>query len=149
MAEINLTQSEADALIAIEKHRANDDSWDYPSLGGVISIPLVSADKRETFNLDIRRGRMDLLKGTYQNRARQIIVLVRMDFGGQPHRNPDGEEISSPHLHIYKEGYGDKWAFPVPGDKFSNMSDLWQLLNDFMKFCNIKEQPIIEKGLFT
>jgi hypothetical protein len=149
MAEINLTQSEADALIAIEKRRVNDDRWNYPSLGGAISISLISADKRENFHLDIRKGRIDLLKGTYQNRARQIIVLVRMDFGGQPHRNPDGKEIPSPHLHIYKEGFGDKWALPVTTDKFPNVSNLWKLLNDFMEFCNIKEPPIIEKGLFT
>ena len=144
MAEINLTQSEADALIAIEKQRLNDDRWNCPSLGGTISIPLTSTDKRESFHLDISRGRIDLLRGKYQNRARQIIVLVRIDFGGQPHRNPDGEELPSPHLHIYREGFGDKWAVPVPPDKFPNMSDLWQTLNDFMQFCNIKEPPIIE-----
>ena len=149
MAEINLTQSEAEALISIDKYRINDVGWEYPSLGGLISVPLISADKRENFHLDIRRGRMDLLKGIYQNRARQIIVLVRMDFGGQPHRNPDGEEIPSPHLHMYKEGFGDKWAYPLPDDKFPDIVDHWQLLNDFMKFCNIKEPPIIERGLFT
>lgn len=48
---------------------------------------------RENFLLDIRRGKIDLLKATNQNRARQTIVLVRLDLGGAPHRNPDGEEI--------------------------------------------------------
>src|SRR5690349_3665382 len=109
-----LTQSEADALIAMEKHRVNDDAWDYPGLGVSLSIPLVSIDKRENFILDVARGRIDLRKGTYQNRARQTVILVRLDFGGQPHRNPDGVEVSSPHLHVYREGYGDKWAIPVP-----------------------------------
>ena len=33
MAEINLTQSEADALIAMEKHRANEDRNSFP-MGG-------------------------------------------------------------------------------------------------------------------
>lgn len=33
MAEINLTQGEADALIALEKHRADDRQWDYPDAG--------------------------------------------------------------------------------------------------------------------
>ncbi len=149
MAEINLTQAEADALIAMEKHRIDDTRWDYSGLGGSISIPLVSANKRENFMLDISRGRIDLLRGKYQNRARQVIVLVRLDFGGQPHRNPDDKEIPSPHLHIYREGFGDKWAFPVPSGHFPNLSDLWQTLNDFMVFCNIKEPPIIERGLFT
>lgn len=148
MAEINLTQAEADALIAREKRRIDDERWNYPGLGGSISIPLVSSDKRENFFLDIGRGHIDLLKGTYQNRSRQVIVLVRLDFGGWPHRNPDDEEIPCPHLHIYREGYGDKWAMPIPADMFSNVSDLWQTLEDFMRLCNIIEPPLIDKGLF-
>jgi len=149
MADINLTQAEAEALIAMEKHRLDDARWDYPGLGGSLNIPLVSIDKREDFLLDVSRGKIDLLKGTYQNRSRQIVVLVRLDFGGHPHRNPDDEEIPSPHLHIYREGYGDKWAEPVPADRFPNMSDLWRTLEDFMRFCNITEPPFIERGLFA
>jgi hypothetical protein len=149
MAEINLTQAEADALIALAKHRVDDRPWDYPGLGGYISIPLVSADRREEFILDAGRGRIDLAKGTYQNRARQVVVLVRLDFGGAPHRNPDGEEISAPHMHLYREGYGDKWARPVPGDRFSNLDDAWRTLHDFMRFCNIVEPPNIRRGLFA
>ena len=149
MAEISLTQVEADALIVMEKIRVNDDLWDYPGLGGSICIPLISKDKRENFILDISRGKIDLLRGRYQNRCRQIIVLVRLDFGGQPHRNPDGEEISSPHFHIYKEGYGDKWAVSLPIDKFPNINDLFQTLQDFMMYCNITEPPLIQKGLFS
>ena len=99
--------------------------------------------------LDVSRGRIDLTKGTYQNRSRQVIVLVRLDFGGQPHCNPDGQEIPLHHLHIYREGYGDKWAVPVLADQFSNISDLWQTLQDFMIFCNITEPPFIKRGLFS
>ena len=121
MAEINLTQTEADALIAMEKRRINDERWDYPVLGGSISVPLISADRKENFILDVSRGKINLAKGTYQNRARQVVVLVRLDFGGQPHRNPDGEELESPHLHVYREGYGDKWAVPVPTGAFPNL----------------------------
>ncbi|MDI6788671.1 MAG: hypothetical protein QME51_09895 [Planctomycetota bacterium] len=148
MAEINLTQAEADALIALEKHRIDDTPYDYPAQGGAICIPLISTDKRENFLLDISRGKIDLLKGKYQNRVRKVVVLVRLDFGGQPHRNPDGQEIASPHLHIYREGYGDKWASTVPQQSFSNVSNLWQTLTDFIHFCNIVTPPIIDRGLF-
>jgi Family of unknown function (DUF6978) len=51
MTDINLTQSEADALIAMKKYRINEAQWDYPSLGGTVSIPLRSEDKREEFFL--------------------------------------------------------------------------------------------------
>lgn len=149
MAELNLTQTEADALIALAKHRVDATEWNYPDLGGAVSVPLVSADRREQFLLDLRRGRIDLAKGTYQNRGRQVVVLVRLDFGGAPHRNPDGEEIDSPHLHLYREGFGDKWAVRVPSDRFANVGDPWRTLEDFMRFCNIVEPPIIRRGLFT
>lgn len=149
MADANLTQAEGDALIAMAKYRVDMTEWNYPDLGGVISVPLFSADRRENFLLDVRRGRIDLAKGTYQNRGRQVVVLVRLDFGGAPHRNPDGEEIDSPHLHLYREGFGDKWAIPVPGDVFGDVTDQWRTLQDFMQYCNIAEIPLIRRGLFT
>ncbi len=150
MSDIDLTQAEADLLIAMEKHRANDDQWEYPDFGGSISIPLISPDRRENFFLDLYRGRIDLQKGTYQNRSRQVIVLVRLDFGGQPHRNPDGEEVPAPHLHVFREGFADKWAVPAPLDSFPHLgTNLWETLNDFMIFCNVTKQPLIQKGLWT
>ena len=149
MAEIDLTQAEADALIAMEKHRVDDQRHDYPWLGGCLTVPLQSADKREHFLLDISRSRIDVLRAKYQNRSRQVVVLVRLDIGGAPHRNPDGGEIPCPHLHVYREGFAHKWAVGAPTDKFPNTTDLWQTLNDFMRYCNITQPPIIEKGLFT
>ncbi len=149
MIDARLTQAEADALLAMEKRRVDTTERDYPDLGGRITAPLVSADGREQFFLDLRRARLDLRKGTYQNRARQVAILARLDFGGPPHRNPDGEEVGSSHLHLYRERYGDKWTFPVPADHFRNLDDPWLTLDDFMRFCNITEPPLIKRGLFT
>ena len=149
MAETNLTQAEAEALIAMEKHRVNEGSSDFPADGESVTLPLQSADRREQFLLDLSRGRIDLRKVKMQNRGRQVVVLVRLDLGGAPHRNPDGEEIPVPHLHVYREGYGDKWVAPVPVDRFGNLDDVWQTLGDFMGYCNITQPPRIQKGLFT
>src|SRR3970040_185439 len=143
MADLNLTQAEADALIAMEKHRLNEDRSDFPMGGQSLALALQSPDKREHFLLDLSRGRIDLLKVKMQNRARQVVVLVRLDLGGAPHRNPDDEEISAPHLHVYREGYGDKWAIRVPPDRFTSTSDLWTTLEEFMRFCNITQPPHI------
>lgn len=150
-ADIILTQAEADALIRMEKHSADDNPVWFPDPGGAVTVPLVSATEihREKFLLDISRSRIDLFKGTHQMRGRQVIVLVRLDFGGQPHHNPDGEEIGSPHLHIYREGFGDKWALAVPADKFSNMDNQWVRLQDFLRFCNITRGPNFQRKLFT
>lgn len=149
MTDLSLSQVEADALIASEKRRVDATQWAYPESGGPLSIPLISTDRREQFVLDIRRSRIDLTKGTYQNRGRRVVVLARLDFGGSPHRNPDGNKVESPHLHLYREGYDDKWAFPVPSDRFADLNDAWQTLVDFMRYCNIVEPPIIRRGLFT
>jgi hypothetical protein len=149
MAEINLTQAEADALIAMEKHRASEEWSDFPMRGESVALPLQSANKREQFLLDLSRGRIDLLKVKMQNRGRQVVVLVRLDLGGAPHRNPDGEEVPTPHLHVYREGYGDKWAVPVPADRFRNPLDAWTTLEDFMRYGNITQPPHIDRGLFT
>jgi hypothetical protein len=147
MAEIHLTQFEADSLISMDKHRLDDERYPFPTSGSLV-VPLQSFDKREQFYLDIRRGRIDLFKGKYQTRARQVVVLVRLDFGGAPHRNPDDQEIGSPHLHIYREGYGDKWAYPIPVNDFPRISDLWGTLEDFLKYCRVTMPPIIDRGLF-
>lgn len=149
MADINLTQAEADVLVAMEKHRTSEERSDFPMGGQSVVLPLQSADRREQFLLDLSRGRIDLLKVKMQNRGRQVVVLVRLDLGGAPHRNPDDEEIPVPHLHVYREGYGDKWAVPVPTDRFSDLADVWVTLEEFMRFCNITQPPHIERGLFT
>jgi hypothetical protein len=149
MADIHLTQAEADELIAMPKHRANDTVVEYPDLGGKVTVPLISENKREHFLLDVSRGRIELKKGTYQTRARQVIILVRLDFGGPTHRNPDDEEIPCPHLHIYREGFGDKWAIPVPVADFPNIADAWATLSHFFDYCNVVEPPQFNQGLFT
>jgi hypothetical protein len=149
MADIDLTQAEADALIAMEKQRTDEQSWGFPMGGESISVPLQSADGREQFLLDLSRGMIDLRKVKMQNRGRQIVVLVRLDLAGPPHRNPDGNEIGTPHIHVYREGYGDKWAIPVPGHSFGDLADVWGTLGDFLRYCNVTLTPRIQRGLFT
>lgn len=148
MADIDLSQAEADALFAMEKVRVNDDSHTFP-VSGSITVPLQSPNKREQFLLDISRGHIDLLRGKYQNRARQVVILARLDFRGAPHQNPDGVEISCPHLHLYREGYADKWAVSLPETAFTRPSDVWGTLEDFMRFCGVTQPPNIQRGLFT
>lgn len=149
MPDINLTQAEADALIAMEKHRTSEARRDFPMGGEFLSLPLESADRREQFLLDLSRGRIDLRKVKMQTRGRQVVVLVRLDMGGAPHRNPDDAEIPAPHLHIYREGYGDKWAIPVPAEHFRDPTDVWTTFEDFLLYCKITRPPHLERGLFT
>lgn len=137
-----LTQSEADVLIAMDKYRVDNKFWNYPPHGSKVLIPLKSADEQERFFLDINRRNRDELKVTYQNRARTSEILFRLCIRDTPHRNPDGEEIESPHIHIYREGYGDKWAVPIPSAHFdTDPTDTGRMFYDFMRRCNIVQPP--------
>ena len=78
MTDVRITQAEADALIALEKRRMDTTVWSYPSSRGCVTVPLVSVDGRESFLLDLRRARIDLAKGTYQNRGRQVVILAQV-----------------------------------------------------------------------
>lgn len=148
MSILDLTQHEADALFSIEKHCVDDTQYIFPGLGGALRIPLISADRKEEFILDITRGRIDLKKNTFQNRARKAIVLVRVDIEGPSHPNPDGEVIPCPHIHLYREGFALKWAHPIPST-FNDPSDVWDTLNRFQTYCNISKPPNIQRELFT
>jgi hypothetical protein len=148
MADIILTQAEADGLIALEKFRLDKTEYEFPQAGATLIVPLKSTDKRENFLLDISRGTIRLAKTKYQTRARQTIVLVRLELEGPKHQNPDGLWIPCPHIHLYREGFADKWAFPVPAN-FRNLSDNMLSLGDFMGYCNIIDPPLVKRGLFT
>ena len=148
MAEILLAQAEADTLIAMNKVRADDKEWRYPQGGEQLSVPLTSEDKRESFALDITRSSIKLTKSTHQNRARQAIVLMRLDVDGPPHRNPDGTEVPCPHLHVYREGFGDKWAVPAPAHLCPPGADAFAVCVSFMSECNIVNAPAFVVGLF-
>ncbi len=149
MAQVSLTQAEADALVRIEKHRVDQQVRPFPERGQSMTVPLQSVDKRESFLVDINRGRIELRKVTYQCRARQIFILVRIDLAGRPHRNPDDEEIPCPHMHVYREDFGDRWATRLPDEYFSDVNDMWGILNGFYQYCNVTLPPKIERGLWS
>lgn len=149
MAEINLTQDDADKLMAMDKRAAEQKEWMFPNPGERIVVPLTSMDRRENFLLDVNRFQIKLTKITYQNRAHTAIILYRLDVDGSPHRNPDGQEIPCPHLHIYREGFGDRWAVSAPSNVCPDTSDLLSTLDAFMQHCKIIEPPVINHGLFA
>lgn len=147
MSNDALTQSEAQMLLAMEKISQNNTEYVFPDLGGNVEIPLISRVGREFFSLDISRKRTALTT-KFQTRARQSLVLARLDFNS-PHRNPDDTEVGVPHLHLYCEGYGDKYAYEIPSGMLSKPTDVQQTLQDFMRYCTIVSPPNIKWGLFS
>ena len=133
----------------MEKRFADEKDWLVPAAGERRSLAVTSADKRENFVLDVTRAQIKITKATYQNRARQAIMLMRLDLAGPPHRNPYGEEIPCPHLHVYREGFGDKWAVVAPPDRYAGPLDLFAMCEAFLTHCNITGPWKMQKGLFS
>lgn len=113
----------------------------------MIELDVKSTDNRESFKVDVnRKGRIRLTKCTYQERYASVEVLLRLDIDGPPHENPDGDVVPCPHLHVYKEGFGDRWAYPIPST-FTNTSDLVRTLGEFLMYCKIRNIPDIQRTI--
>ncbi|WP_159727649.1 hypothetical protein [Methylosinus sp. Ce-a6] len=144
-----LSQAEADALLAIAKRALSNAPVRFPDPGNKISVELQSWNEKERFLLDVNRSYVSLSKITYQTRGRVVIILARLDIDGPPHRNPDDTEVGGSHLHLYREGYADKWAFAVPMEQFRDISKRWETFEDFMKYCGVSEPPQFDRSLFS
>jgi len=143
-----ITEDEVKRLISLEKIPTSNQQITYPSAGETIDIQLTSMDKIEMFVLSVGVGRIDLLKTSNQLRIKTgNIPLVRIDTGNIQHKNPDGTIIAEPHIHIYKEGYGIRFAYPISDYLETNPNDPWQVLQDFMDYCKIIIKPCIIKGV--
>lgn len=141
-----ITQAEADSLIAMSKQFAGSATI-ILSPGIDESYDLIGDDKHERFLLDVWRGTLRLTKYKYQNRARTAIVLVRLDIDGSPHTNPNGQKIGGTHIHVYREGFETRWAFPLDRDVFHNLTNPTGLLTEFCGYCNIQNLPPIQEEL--
>lgn len=142
---MTLTQAEADLLIAMTKIPEDPNAaFSFPSDGQKTTFPLISEDHREFFKLDVNRaGRLHTtLKITHQLRGRDV-QLVRLDIGGGDHMNPDGVLIPCPHLHLYREGFGARWAVAVPPESFRDLSKVSIIFTDFLAYCRVTRFPSV------
>lgn len=139
-----LTQTEADQFIQMVKHFVRAPASITIPPGADDTYDLAGLDDRESFLLDIWRGTLRLTKLKFQNRVRTAIVLVRLDVDGAPHTNPDGQRLAGTHLHLFREGYDDRWAYPVDPSSFSLLSDAGATFQDFCAFCKIESPPPVQ-----
>lgn len=91
----------------------------------------------DIFKLDLKQGVIELKMFTFNNRAQDCFVLCRLDIDDKVHKNPDGHKINEPHIHFYKEGFGDKFAYPASQFNFTDCSDVLKCLKRFFEICNI------------
>ena len=145
-----LTQSDIDLLLNMIKQLKSNDKIVFPPFGTEIKLDVISTTTKDKFIIDIsRKGYIKINRCTYQTRYQKSIILLRLDVNGPPHTNPDGEVIPCPHLHIYREGYESKWAFPLQ-DKINvqNPDDLIEILIRFLEYNKISNIPEIEEQMF-
>jgi hypothetical protein len=105
--------------------------------GGDFVYQAFSSDLRDSFYLDLARPSLKPQKLKLQLRASSMDILVRLDVNGSPHKNPDGHRLGGTHLHLYREGAGDDWAFLLDAGAFSNPNDPLRAFFDFCGYCRI------------
>lgn len=109
---------------------------------------LSSNNGKNTYNLYLSYGKMNVEKISINTVHKQSNkVLVRLDLGNQRHVNPDGTVITSDHIHIYKDGYDEKFAYTLDSDEFKNLfpnpKDRCSLLKAYLEFIKVISVPQI------
>ncbi len=138
---ISLTQQEFGNLINLKKKFETneiihlDKSW---------ARNILSLETRDAFILDYTiRGPIELKRYTYNKRYRKTIILLRYDSSGR-HTNPDGFVFDGPHVHIYREDFDDKFAFPIEDIGAVSSSTREEVLELFLKYCHVVDYPNIQ-----
>lgn len=142
-----ITQSEFDYLITIDKRFEKADELVLGPAPISWERNIIAIKTKDTFILDFYRGSFELSKYTYNKRYRQTIILLRYDAKGR-HTNPDGITFDGPHVHIYKEGFDDKFAYPVTDIGIDKMDEMEAILEKFLTYCNVKSIPSIQTTMF-
>lgn len=133
-----LTQGDANQLIACLKELIGDSNVIFPQPGEYIELDAKSTNDGDIFVIDVnRKGTLKISKCTYQLRYNKSTQLLRIDLDGPTHTNPDGIEVPCPHIHIYTEQFGLRFAFPLSKEILTDTNDLLQVLIDFLSYINI------------
>jgi hypothetical protein len=120
-----------------------------PGPGVNVTADAHSLDGRQAFVFNVYRSRLTLSKCFYNKRVRGGDNLVRVCLGAtQKHRNPDSAVISGSHIHLYREGYDDRWAFPLPPAMAACLNNPTDMLMSFMAYCNVTNCPQMQGGMF-
>ncbi|CUU67916.1 Uncharacterised protein [Campylobacter hyointestinalis subsp. hyointestinalis] len=114
---------------------------------------------KTSFILDISKSGIKIGKCKFQHRINKIDIIARIDFNSN-HTNPEFKTSKAPnniylsklmqkyslsklvnthHMHIFIDGYADKWAFPIIEYELEEHSGIMPQIEQFCDFCNIKQ----------
>jgi len=138
-----MSDAEAKELIAMLKEIISKEII-FPNSGDKKDVSIVSQDQKYLFIMSINRS------STINEKRCSYIVrnkangknLLRLDVNGPAHRNPNGERIECPHLHIYKEEFSDgNLPFAIEFDV--NDDSLIESCLRFLSEFNVINVPLI------
>lgn len=141
-----LKQQEADALIRASKEVKAEE---LPLIVRYQSKSLFvanSIDASTEFIITINHSKYDYGKITIQGRESLTNqVLIRIDVCNEINRhvNPDGRIIRGSHIHLYREGYGVKWAIPLHFENYDLM-DICKTFFDIFCIINASVLTFVE-----
>jgi hypothetical protein len=55
--------------------------------------------------------------------------------------------VPCPHLHVYREGFADKWASPIDPSEFTDTTNLVLTFQQFLARCKVEKTPPIQAAL--
>ena len=130
---MDISQTEAIDLIQTAKVVKDPVANSFPARGGEAILKLESPDHRDIFTLSIGRTRFELAvayKAHHMFKRSGNIPIIRLDVDAHDHSNPDAEptlefmdqfrnvRVGTRHMHVYMEGFGLTWAFPLANINF-------------------------------
>lgn len=119
------------------------------------SRELKGLETKGIFNLDYYSGSLEL-KYSINHRTRKSLVLLRY-CSHCFHTNPDelGGEIfrNEAHVHLYREGYGDRYALKItdlfPHLKPQESQDIGIIMREILFKINVQNPPIVTGTLWN
>lgn len=142
-----ITQLEYEFLMGLQKKFANDQEIEIGPAPIKWTREVNSTESHDLFLIDYHRGKLQLLKYTLNERFRQTVCLIRLDTAGR-HTNPDGIHFDGPHIHIYRDGFDDKFAYPVETAGIKDPTNIGNSVKEFLEFCNIRNVPPIQNSTY-
>ena len=134
---MELTQALAEKYRNSPKRLKNVDKLNLSAEFKIMGEELISDEFGDIFKLDLGKNKIELKVLNCNTRANDCFVLARLDVNDREHKNPDGTKVGETHLHIYKEGFNDRFAYDPKEHGFSNFDNVSALILQFADFCKI------------
>jgi hypothetical protein len=119
----------------------------HPSNGDKLKLHLKNSLNQDNFELNISTHSIRIEKTNYHLQENRILPLLRLEVFATPHKNPNGEKISENHLHIYKEGFEDRWAYPVD-HILKHSRDRIIIFQSLLDTINLQSKLTVDKDIF-